>query len=249
MTGSTAQLTIDRPPLNLLTSSLIADLRASLAYLAQQPEPRVLTVSGGGQRAFIAGVDVNAMVSLNGAEARHFIALLHAAMADLRRLPIPVIAVINGFALGGGCEMAMACDLRIASTQAQFGMPEVRLGIPSVIEAALMPGLIGTTRAIDLLLTGRMIDAPTAYEWGLVNRVVPVADLDAALEEMIQMLLQGGPRALAAQKRLVYQWMEATLSQNIALGIEAFAEAFQTEEPREGMRAFQEKRHPSWMAG
>jgi enoyl-CoA hydratase/carnithine racemase len=208
-----------------------------------------LTLSGGGERAFIAGVDVTDMVAFHPDSARSFISLLHTCMAGLRRLTIPVIARINGFALGGGCELAMACDLRIASTQAQFGMPEVRLGIPSVIEAALMPALIGTSRAVELLLTGKMIDASTAQDWGLVNQVVPAAELDAAVEGMIPMFLQCGPKAIAAQKQLIYQWMDSTMNDSIQLGIEAFTQAYTSDEPAEGMRAFKEKRPPRWAMG
>jgi enoyl-CoA hydratase len=246
--GPVAWLTIDRPPLNLLTSALLTEVRAALARLSACPDRRVLILSGGGEKAFVAGVDVHEMAAFDPESARRFIALLHASMADLRRLPIPVIARIDGFALGGGCEMAMACDLRIASKRAQFGMPEVRLGIPSVIEAALMPGLIGTTRAMELLLTGRMIDAHTAQHWGLINHVAPAEGLNAAVDEVVQELLQCGPKALAAQKRLVYQWMDSTMGRSFRLGIDAFSRAYTSEEPREGMRAFSEKRRPHWAA-
>ncbi len=177
------------------------------------------------------------------------ISLLHTCMAGLRRLTMPVIARINGFALGGGCELAVVCDLRIASTQAQFGMPEGRLGIPSVIEAALMPALIGTTRAVELLLTSKMIDASTAQGWGLVNQVVPAAESDTAVEGMILMLLQCGPKAIAAQKQLVYQWLDSTMNDSIRPGIEAFTQAYTSDEPAEGMRAFKEKRPPRWAMG
>jgi enoyl-CoA hydratase len=244
--GVVARLVIDRPPLNLLSSALVTDLQGALAHIEALPDLRVMIRSGGGKRAFITGVDVNDLVTSNTASARSFITLLHSCMASLRRLPIPVIGRINGFALGGGCEMAMACDLRIASTQAQFGMPEVRLGIPSVIEAALMPAQIGTTRAVELLLTGKIIDAATAQQWGLVNRVVADEDLDTAIDEYIQMFLQCGPKAIAAQKQLVYQWMDSTMSHSIQLGIEAFTQAYTSEEPMEGMRAFKDKRRPNW---
>jgi enoyl-CoA hydratase len=245
--GVVARLVIDRPPLNLLSSALVTDLQDALAHIAALPDLRVMILSGGGKRAFIAGADVNDLVTFNTASARNFITLLHSCMASLRQLPIPVIGRINGFALGGGCEMAMACDLRIASTQAQFGMPEVRLGIPSVIEAALMPAQIGTTRAVELLLTGRIIDAATAQQWGLVNRVVAAEGLDTAIDEYIQMLLQCGPKAIAAQKQLVYQWLDSTMSHSIQLGIEAFTQAYTSDEPMEGMQAFKDKRRPSWL--
>lgn len=244
--GSVGHLCIYNPPLNLLTSAVIQNLREALAHISARNELRVLVLSGGGEKAFIAGVDINEMVTLNPAAARSFITLFHSVMADLRRLPIPVIASINGYALGGGCEMAMACDLRIASDHSVFGMPEVRIGIPSVIEAALLPALIGTSRAMELLLTGQMIKARTAYQWGLINRVVPAEHLEATVDKMVQRLLQCAPKALEAQKKLVYQWMDSTMSHAFQLGIEAFAHAYRSEEPKEGMRAFQEKRKPTW---
>jgi enoyl-CoA hydratase/carnithine racemase len=246
ITGPVARLFIANPTLNLLTSAILHNLRQALAHIATRNDLRVLVLAGGGDKAFIAGVDIYEMVELNPRDARVFITLFHSVMADLRRLPIPVIASIHGYALGGGCEMAMACDLRIASEQAMFGMPEVRLGIPSVIEAALMPALIGTARTMELLFTGQMIKARTAYQWGLVNRVVPVAELDATVENMIRKLLQSGPKALEAQKKLVYQWMDSTMSHAFQLGIEAFTHAYRSDEPKEGMKAFLEKRKPSW---
>ncbi len=244
--GAVARLTIDVPPLNLLATPVLHALRGAVAAVAARDDLRVLVVTGAGERAFVAGVDVREMRAFDRASARAFISLLHGAMADLRRLPIPVIARINGYAIGGGCELACACDLRIAAEHAQFGMPEVRVGIPSVIEAALIPHLVGGTRAMELLMLGERIDAPTALAWGLVNRVVPAAELDAAVEAMAGALLRCGPRALAAQKRLVYAWLEVPLTRAFELGIEAFADAYATDEPREAMDAFREKRPPRW---
>jgi enoyl-CoA hydratase/carnithine racemase len=151
---------------------------------------------------------------------------------------VPVIARIRGFALGGGLELAAACDLRVAAEDARFGMPEVRVGIPSVIEAALLPLLIGWGRARRLLLTGETIDAATAERWGLVERLVPAADLDAAVEDWVAALLACGPDAIRAQKRLIADWERLPLAEAVARGIESLADAYAGDEPGRMMAAF-----------
>src|SRR5689334_11003081 len=142
------------------------------------------------------------MATLDEGGAREFITLLHRACDALRRLPVPVIARIEGYALGAGLEVAAACDIRIASENARFGMPEVKVGIPSVIEAALLPSLIGWGRTRRLLLTGETVDAATALRWGLVEEVVPPAALDMAVERSLDAILACGPRAIRLQKEL-----------------------------------------------
>ena len=161
--------------------------------------------------------------------------------AALRDLPVPVVARINGYALGAGLEVAAACDLRVAASNAVFGMPEVRVGIPSVIEAALLPGLIGWGRTRELLLLGESIDAETALRWGLVQKVVPADGLDAAVESCLVALLEAGPRAVRLQKKLIRRWEELPVSGAIAAGIDAFADAYATDEPSRLMRAFLER--------
>jgi enoyl-CoA hydratase/carnithine racemase len=157
-----------------------------------------------------------------------------------------VIASINGFALGGGLELVAACDLRIASDRARFGMPEVRVGIPSVIEAAYLPRLIGLGRAAELVYLGEMIDAPEALRIGLVNQVAAHDQLKEATREMVEKALRCGPTAMVLQKKLMAQWMELSLSDAVDAGIRAFRECFKTGEPKEGMKAFLEKRKPKY---
>src|SRR5262249_38327280 len=182
------------------------------------------------------------MAGLDPDSAREFISRLHDACAALRGLAIPVIARISGYCLGAGLEIAASCDLRIASEGSIFGMPEVQVGIPSVIEAAVLPRLIGWGRSRELLLTGRGINAETALALGLVGRVVPAADLDSSVGEWIQAILEAGPRAVRLQKALIRDWERLSLDQAIERGIDSFAEAYRTDEPRNLMDRFL-KRH------
>jgi enoyl-CoA hydratase/carnithine racemase len=234
-----ARVTVDNAAkLNILGSALMDELVAALAALGTRADLRALVLTGAGDRAFIGGADVREMAGLDAAGARAFITRLHGVCAALRDLPAPVIARINGFALGAGLEVAAACDLRIAGSNAVFGMPEVRVGIPSVIEAALLPALIGWGRTRELLLLAETIDAATAVRWGLVERVAPAGGLDAALEDCLRALLKAGPQAIRLQKRLIRQWEDLPLRQAIAAGIDSFADAYATDEPTRLMRAF-----------
>ena len=209
-----------------------------LEDLSIEPVPRVLVLTGAGDKAFIGGAYIDEMAALDEVSARAFITRVHRACDALRRFPAPVIARIQGVALGAGLEMAACCDIRIAAEEAVFGMPEVKLGIPSVVEAALLPRLIGAGRARWLLLTGNSIGARQALDWGLVEQVVPRAALDMAVEDAVKVLLANGPAALRAQKLLIKQWEEEPLPAGIAAGIDAFAASYAGSEPRERMAAF-----------
>jgi enoyl-CoA hydratase len=156
----------------------------------------------------------------------------------VRDLPVPVVARIHGYCFGGGLELAAACDVRIASEAATFGMQEVKIGIPSVIEAALLPQLVGWGRAREILLLGETFSAAEALAWRLVEHVVPASALDAAVEDWIGKLLTAAPRAVRRQKRLIRQWQDLPLSAAIAAGIDAFAAAYETDESVSTMRAF-----------
>jgi enoyl-CoA hydratase/carnithine racemase len=237
--GEVARVTVDNAAkLNVVGSALMDALAEGVAALGMRPRLRALVVTGAGDRAFIGGADIREMSSLDSAGAREFITRLHRVCATLRDLPVPVIARVNGYALGAGLEVAAACDLRIAAAEAVFGMPEVRVGIPSVIEAALLPGLIGWGRTRELLLLGATIDAGTALRWGLVERVAPPGELDAAVEACLTALLEAGPRATRLQKKLIRRWEDLPVSDAITAGIDAFADAYSTEEPARLMRAF-----------
>jgi enoyl-CoA hydratase len=237
--GRIARVMVDHPgKLNILDRALIAALGNQLTALGDDDGLRAVVLRGAGEQAFIGGADIRDMAALDEASARDFITLLHRACDAARRLPVPVIARIAGYALGAGLEVAAACDLRIAAQGARFGMPEVKVGIPSVIEAALLPSLIGWGRTRRLLFTGETIDAAEAERWGLVERCVPEGELDGAVEQVLQAILACGPRAIRLQKALVREWEDLPLSQAIARGIDRFGEAFQTDEPKRLMAGF-----------
>ena len=241
--GAVARVAVDnRAKLNVVGSRLIGELRAAFDALAAEPGLRAVVLTGAGDRAFIGGADIGEMVRLTPETARSFITGLHQLCAAIQALPVPVIARIEGYCLGAGIEVATACDLRVAGQGARFAMPEVRIGIPSVIEAALLPRLVGAGRARELVLTGRSFEATEALSIGLIERVVPAAELDDAVEDWLAALLAAGPRALAAQKQLLRDWQELPLSESIERSIDAFAEAFENEEPSRMMRAFLERK-------
>jgi enoyl-CoA hydratase/carnithine racemase len=243
--GAMVTVTINRPQfLNTLTHELILSLTETIKEWSARKDIRLMILTGSGDRAFIGGVDVRAMMDLDPEGAERFITDLHRCCLAIRQAELIVLASINGFALGGGLEMAASCDLRIASDNARFGMPEVRVGIPSVIEASLLPRLIGVGRAAELVYTGEMIDAAEAKRIGLINKRVPQEALKEATRQWADQLLRNGPTAMFLQKKLIAQWMELNLTESIADGIRAFRECFQTQDPREGMKAFLEKRPP-----
>ena len=245
--GGVVRCTLDRPPLNLLEPRLIADLRSTFAALAADPAVRVAIVTGAG-RAFTAGMDVRVLRDLDAVGATALITALHDAIDAVHRAPFPVIAAVNGACLGGGFELALACDLRLASAGAIFGLPEVRVGVPSVIQAALLPPLIGPGRAAELLLTGATIGAEQALAWGLLNRVVEREGLDAAIDAFVATIVACAPNAVRLQKELIVRWRESDLPSAGRAGIPAFASAYATGEPREGAAAFLEKRPPRFGA-
>ena len=226
-----ARISIERPAkLNSLDSPTLDGIGEALRALPAGVRAVVLT--GAGERAFAGGASLEELAALEPGSAREFIGRVHRACAALRECPLPVIARVNGYCLGAGLELAAACDLRIAAAHAQFGMPEVRLGIPSVVEAALLPRLVGAGRARWLVLTGESIDAAQALAWGLVERVVPTPELDAAVDHALDALLAAGDAALRAQKRLCKMWEEAPLEECVRVSVVEFAAAYAGEEPR-----------------
>jgi len=236
-----ATLTIDNAAkLNTLHSGLMAGLVAEADAFAQRPDLRAVVLRGAGERAFIGGADITEMAALDQTTARAFITLVHQSCEALRRIPVPVLARIQGYALGAGLEIAASCDLRLAASDARFGMPEVRIGIPSVVEAALLPGLIGWGRTRRLLLTGETINAEQALAWGLVEEVVPPDELDAAIERAVASILACGPRAVRLQKELIRGWEDCTPADAIERGIDSFVRAWDTDEPAQRMAAFLE---------
>jgi enoyl-CoA hydratase/carnithine racemase len=230
--GYLAHLTIDNAAkLNSLNRRLMVEIVKTVGGLDGDPRLRLAVVSGAGERAFVGGADIGEIAALDHTTARSFITLVHQCCKAFRRLPVPVIARIDGYALGAGLELACACDLRVASERSVFGMPEVKIGIPSVVEAALLPGLIGQGRARRLLLTGETIGAGEALAWGLVDMVAPVGGLDGAVEGLVRPILAAGPQAIRLQKSLLLDWEDLPTTAAIERGIDRFVSAFDTDEP------------------
>ena len=231
--GFVARITIDRAAkLNALDRAVMGEIIAAMTELADDPALRLAVVTGAGGRAFIGGADIDELATLDADTARGFITAVHVCCDAFRHLPVPVIARIDGYALGAGLELAAACDFRIASERSMFGMPEVRIGLPSVVEAALLPGLIGPARTRMLLLTGDNIDATQALDWGLVDRIAPAAQLDDAVEVLAASILAAGPYAVRLQKSLILDWEDMHTTAAVDRGIDGFVEAFATDEPR-----------------
>ncbi len=228
--------------LNTLNSVLMRDFVDAIKRLADDETLRAVVLTGAGDKAFCGGADIDEMAALDASTAEAFITQLHSCCEALRELPVPVIARVQGYALGGGFELMASCDLRVAAETAVFGMPEVKLGIPSVIEAALLPGLVGWGRAREILLLGENFSAAEAGAWGLVERVAPFQDLDAAVERWIGSILRAGPQAVRLQKKLIRKWEDLPLREAILAGIPAFVEAHRSGEPGKLMREFRRMR-------
>ena len=228
--------------MNLLDSAVIEELTERFGDLAGDPGARVVVLRGAGDRAFIGGADIKEMATLDRETGETFIRRLAGLCDAIRECPVPVIARLAGWCLGGGLEVAMACDLRVTGDGARFGMPEITIGIPSVIHAALMPALIGASRAAWLQLTGEIIDAGTAEQWGLVHKVVPGGRLDAEIAGLAAKLAGFGPEAVRQQKRLLNRWFDLPASDAVEDSVERFASAFLTGEPQHYMARFLERR-------
>jgi enoyl-CoA hydratase/carnithine racemase len=238
--GGVAFVTLNREAkLNAFDSDLMEQFANVFEQLAHRDSLRCVVVTGAGDRAFAAGADVEELASIMfPTEASGFINRVHACCEAVRSISVPVIARINGHALGAGLELAISCDLRVAADTATFGMPEVRLGIPSVVEAALLPGLIGWGRAREMLLLGDSYDAHTALEMGLVETVVPAGQLDGLVERRIASVMANGRHALRLQKSLMRRWETMPIREGILAGIDVFGQAFQTDEPSIAMRSW-----------
>jgi len=240
-----AVLTIDRQEkLNALDPQVVEEIGQALLELEIEG-PRAIIVTGAGERAFVAGADISAMHAMDAMEAKRFSEIGHAAMALLDRSPIPTIAAVNGFALGGGCEVALACDIRVASENALFGFPEVSLGIlPGMGGTQRLPRLIGPAVAKELIFTGRRIDAGEAQRIGLVNRVVAQGEALNAAKELAAEISANGPIAVRHAKTAANRSLDVDLISGLEYEADQFALLFATADAKEGMGAFIEKRKP-----
>ena len=244
VTDGLARVTINRPDkLNALNAAVIAELNDAIGHIEGDPGVRGVLLTGAGSKAFVAGADIGEIRDQGAMEGQARSLVGQRMMRRLERCGKPVVAAVNGFALGGGCELAMACHIRIASDTAKFGQPEVKLGIgPGYGGTVRLPRLVGRGRALELLLTGAMIDAQEAWRIGLVNRVVPADRLLEESEQLLRSILQNGPLAVRACLELVDAGLE--MGPDAALQLEAsyFGLLSATADMREGTGAFLEKR-------
>lgn len=246
--GDVHMLAVDRPKaLNALNPTVIAEMTAALDHLAGQADARALIITGMGEKAFVAGADIAAMTEMTPAQADSFARAGHALMARIESLPIPVIAAVNGFALGGGCELALACDIIYASETAKFGLPEVKLGlIPGFGGTVRLARKVGYGNAAELIFSGEMIDAQRALALGLAQAVIPAAELAARAKGLAQTIASRGPLAVRAAKRALVTGMSTNPLTAAQIELMAFAGLFGTDDMREGTKAFVEKRAPSF---
>jgi len=237
--GRIGHVTVDNArKLNCLSTPLIVELAQAFVKLGEDRALRAVVLTGAGNRAFIGGADLNELGALCADSARLFITRLHQACKAIRDCPVPVIGRVNGFCLGAGLEVAASCDFRAAADTAQFGMPEVVMGLPSVIEAALLPGLIGWGKTREMLLTGTLYSAAEALAMGFVERVVPAAELDAAVDRWLAAICRAAPAAIRSQKALINHWERVSVDEGIYAGIDALSDAYKTGEPQAAIAAF-----------
>jgi enoyl-CoA hydratase/carnithine racemase len=230
-----ATITVSNPDkLNTVSAPVLDSLIVTCEQLGKDDNLRAVVLTGAPPTAsrkvasFIGGADVQELYALSSSEdARTYITRVHKACAAIQAVPVPVIARVHGFSLGAGLEMMAACDLRIATKDSKFGMPEVKIGLPSVVEAALFPGLIGWGRTRRLVYLAENTSAKMAEEWGLVERIVDdVGALDKAVDEWVGMIVGMGPRSIRNQKRLITKWERSTLTEGIAAGIDSLVESY-----------------------
>lgn len=223
---------------NVMGRALVTALAQALERLRTDDTLRLVVLTGPAGGSFQGGVNIAEMAQFDAAAARDFITLLHRACHALRALPVPSIARIEGYCLGGGMELAAACDLRVGAQSSRYGMPEVQVGLPSVIEARLLPSLIGWGKTRELLYRGHVIDAAEASRIGFLEQLSPDAELDRAMQPWIDDILHAEPGAIRAQKRLIEQWLESPPAVGIQASIDAFAATFDGDAPNRRLQAF-----------
>lgn len=243
-----ATVIIDRQAkLNALNQTVLNELEQTFMDLEENESVRVIVITGAGEKSFVAGADITQFLDLSPQEAYQFAQRGQAVFSLIEGSAKPVIAAVNGFALGGGCELALACHLRYAADTASFGQPEVKLGVIAGFGGTQrLPRLIGKGRALDLLLSGRMIKADEAYQMGLVNAVFPQDELMSEVQAYAEILMAQGPQAQSLTLRAVSTGLDGSLSSGLEEEARAFQDAFKTEDQQEGVEAFLERRHPNF---
>ncbi len=245
--GPLAIITINRPPVNALNVDTVKELAAALDEIKADAAARVVIITGAGQHSFIAGADINQFTTMDQTSGAEVIQYAQSVFSSLETYPKPVIAAINGVCLGGGNELAMCCDLRIAAESARFGQPEINLGIiPGWGGTQRLARLVGRGRALEVLLTGDMVKASDALRIGLVNRVVPDGELMAQTKNLARKLSMQAPLAMAAIKRAVTEGADGTLAEGLAVELKEFMQILLTEDAGEGIMAFLGKRRPQF---
>ena len=245
--GPVATLTVDHPPANALSNQVLAEIEAALSQAEDSDDIRAVIFTGGGEKFFIAGADINEFLTIPREHYAERTAKGQKVTLQMETMAKPVVMAVNGYCLGGGCEMAMAGDIRIASANAVFGQPEIKLGIiPGFGGTQRLVRLLGKSRAMELLFTGESIDATTALELGLVSRVVPPAELLPAARELAQKLAAQAPLAIAAIKRAVHNGLDRPIEEALEAERKEFAEIRFTDDAIEGITAFLEKRAPEF---
>jgi len=241
-----ATVTINRPEaLNALNPNVLRQLGDALTNIEQEKDIKAIILTGAGNKAFVAGADIAAMQHMTPKQAKQFSAYGQSVLDRIAKMRTVVIAAVNGFALGGGCELAMACDIRIASSNAKFGIPEVSLGvIPGFGGTQRLVHLVGTGRAMELMATGSQITAEEAYRIGLVNRVTLPEELLRCCEDLARQIAGNSSNAIALGKQCVYAGIEMELARGLAFENSMFALSFADADQDEGMTAFLEKRKP-----
>jgi enoyl-CoA hydratase len=246
--GAVALVTIDNPPMNALSSALLDELEAELETLDADDDVRVVVLRGGGERAFVAGADIKEFPALResaseGGSARGIQRLGH--RMDAARTPF--VAAIRGFCLGGGLELAMCCDVRVCADDARLGQPEIKLGlIPGGGGTQRLPRLVGAGRAMLLNLTGEFVDAETAYAWGLVEKVVPVDELESSALAVADQIAEQSPHAVAVLRELARTTRDLSLDEGLRREADGFVRCLRSEDGAEGVAAFIEKRAPTF---
>ncbi len=246
VTDGVALITLNRPKaLNAINRMMIQELTQVLNQAEEDQNVRILILTGAEEKAFAAGADITELQHLSPLEALHSSQAFQAAFNQIERLKKPIIAAVNGFCLGAGCELALACDMIYASDRARFGQPEINLGfIPGGGGTQRLTRLIGRPRAKELIYTGEMIDAQEAYRIGLVSKIFPAAELIPAVKKLAQQVTSKGAVAIELAKKVIDEGYEADLTSALALEAQGFALCFGTEDKTEGVTAFLEKRQP-----
>ncbi len=243
-----AVITIDRPDvLNAVNAAVVAELDQAVKDAVSDNTVGVIIITGSGEKAFVAGADIKAMSEMNSADALEFGKAGQAMTLTIENSPKPVIAAVNGFALGGGCEIALACHIRIAAENAVFSQPEVKIGlIPGWGGTQRLPRIVGKGKANEMILTGEMVSADEAYRIGLANAVVPQKDLLETCTNMAKSILKNGPNAIAQSLASINAGSGMPIKEGLDMEVKNFSGLFETEETKEGLSAFVEKRPPKF---